>query len=60
MGKAVLVAVWITLGQPAVVQQIEVGSLDKCEALAKTMTADATRGTQVTGSPSFMAYCVSR
>lgn len=60
MGKAVLVAIWVTLGSPAVVQQIDVADIGKCEELASRMRDDFSRVSVVAGSPSLKAYCVAR
>jgi hypothetical protein len=60
MGKAVLIAVWVVLGHPPVVQQVEVKGLDQCRELLSAMKADADKGTRVSGEPFFTAYCASR
>jgi hypothetical protein len=57
MGKAVLIAVWVVLGHPPVVQQVEVKDLDKCTELRNAMDRDHMKFGK--GS-AFMAYCSPR
>jgi len=59
MGKAVLIAVWVTTGQPPVVQQVDVLDLDRCLTLKAEMErAEKSQGQK--GFPHFTAYCSPR